>query len=309
MTRHQGLSTIARCAYAVPGVKTAARIIARAAAQRLPLSVTNKWRLHNFFGEDTRPDGPIRCSMPVPGARPVKLVLELEDYLSRVWYYLGYSGYERGTTALLCSLLKKKTCVFDVGANIGFYTVLTARLLEGRGQVHAFEPWAEMFERLARNLNLNEFKNVRLCQAAISDESGRERLLLPTDSSWTTASLVQGFMGMSQSAYQEVETVRLDDYCTRNKVPRLDLLRIDAEGAELKVIQSMGARLEAWWPDLIFEVLPPYDVALNEFFASKPYRKFLITDEGLKEVNSIAAHERHRDFYLSCNPVEEYPRA
>lgn len=309
MTRHKGLRSIARNAYVVPGVKATTRIVARAAAQHLPLSVINKWRLHNFFGEDTRPNSPIMCSMPVPGSRPVRLELDLEDYLSRVWYYLGYSGYERGTTTLLCSLLKEKTCVFDVGANIGFYTVLAARLLEGRGEVHAFEPWAEMFERLARNLNLNQFKNVRLCQMAISDANGRERLFLPTDSSWTTASLVQGFMGMNQSAYEEVKTIRLDEYCTNNKVPQVDLLRIDAEGAELKVLQSMGTLLESCWPDLIFEVLQPYDIALNEFFGGKPYRKFLITDEGLKEVDSIAAHAQHRDFYLSRNPIEGYPRA
>src|SRR2546423_11302604 len=116
MERHHHIRSVARGLYTVPGMKTAMRNFARTAAQHLPLSVKNKWRLHNFFGEDTLPNAPILCKTPMPNGRSVTLELDLEDYLSRLWYYLGYAGYEGTTTALFCELLKTKSHVIDVGA-------------------------------------------------------------------------------------------------------------------------------------------------------------------------------------------------
>ena len=78
----------------------------------------------------------------VPGGGTVRLQLRLDnprDGLSPDWYYWGYENYETSTTRFLNQLLPHKKCVFDVGANIGYYALLCATRLRGRGQVHAFE--------------------------------------------------------------------------------------------------------------------------------------------------------------------------
>jgi hypothetical protein len=84
---------------------------------------------------------------------------------------------------------------------------------------------------------------------------------------------------------------------------KIDLLKIDVEGAELMVLNGLGSLLLQWLPDIICEVLPPYEAELNLFFQDTPYRKFLITDNGLEEKASLCADPRYRDYYLSCNPA------
>ena len=81
----------------------------------------------------------------MPGGRQLSLELDLTDELSRSWYYFGYDDYERSTIALWAQLVDRARTVFDVGANIGLYTLLAAARLQGRGAVHAFEPNNEVF--------------------------------------------------------------------------------------------------------------------------------------------------------------------
>lgn len=309
MERHKKLRQIARTLYALPGLRSVTRNLVRSVAQWFPLSRKNRWRLFNFFAQDTAPLRTILCDVRVPGGSSVRLELDLRDYLDRVWYYLGYGGYENDTVLFLDKLSRTKSCVFDVGANIGYYTVLAACLT--KGQVHAFEPWSRMFSRLSQNIALNGFSQVYLNQMAMSDHDGQKQLFLPPPSSsglapsmaGLTASLVEGHLDTLPTLHETVQTTRLDTYCDQNGVRFIDLLRIDVEGSELRVLQGMGRLLDAWWPDLVFEVLPSYERDLDDFFLDKPYQKFLITHSGLQKVDRIRAYPRSRDYYLSCTPV------
>jgi hypothetical protein len=65
----------------------------------------------------------------------------------------------------------------------------------------------------------------------------------------------------------------------------------------------MGELLDSWLPDIVLEVLPAYEEDLDDFFHDKPYRKFLITDNGLHEVEQVRAHPQFKDYYMSCAPV------
>ena len=277
------------------------RVLVRFVVQHLSLSLRNKQRLYNFFAKDIAPVHAIRCSTQVLYGRSVALELNLQDDLSRMWYYWGYDGYERGTTRLFCKLVRSKSCVFDVGANIGYYTMLAASLMDGRGEVHAFEPWRDVCRWLLHNAKLNGFRDLHINQMAFSDKDGQELLFLPQNLAWSNASLVKGFT--NQNEHVVVETIRVDTYCARNCIRSMDLLKIDVEGSELKVLRGMGVFLDTWLPDIICEVLQPFENDLNDFFLNKAYRKFLITNNGLEEVDRIKAHPQYRDYYLSCAPV------
>jgi FkbM family methyltransferase len=304
MSRKSLMRSIARGMYTVPGVRTATRELVRFIAQRFPISLKNRWRLHNFFAEDTAPDDEVVSRIWIPGGSTVGLELDVQDYLSRVWYYLGYTGYETGTTKVMCKLLETKTCIFDIGANIGYYSVLAAAKLEGRGELHCFEPREDLFHRLSRNIRLNNFTCAYLNQLAVSDRDGQAYLLIPTDpSAQSNASLIEGFMGMEQQKGRLVDVARIDSYCSNRNIKSIDLLKIDVEGAELQVLQGVGSILDSTLPDIILEVLDPYDKDLAKFFLARPYRKFLITDLGLEETEEIKAHPFYRDYYLSCAPV------
>jgi FkbM family methyltransferase len=299
--RRRRLSRAAGTLYAVPGARPAVRHAVRFAMQRLPLSQRTRQRLYNFFAAAVAGTVPVTCSTRLPSGRSVKVQLDLgDDYVSRMWYFWGYSGYERGTTRLLGDLLPSRTCVVDVGANVGYYSVLAAATATG-AEVHAFEPWPPAFRWLARNAALNGFPNLHLNQAALSDVDGEARLYLPADRAWSNASLLGGFV--EQRGSLTVPAVRLDTYCRRKGIPRVDLIKLDVEGGELKVLEGLGDLLEAWWPDVICEVLAPFEADLERFFRHTPYRRFLLTDAGPREVAEVRAHPHFRDYYLSRAPA------
>ena len=298
MQRHQTLHRIANAVYHLPGGKALARIMTRRAIQSFPLSLKNKQRLYNFVGEATAPDRELLASTHDLSNGPLSFKLDLRDDLSRMWYYWGYSSYESATVRLFCRLLKTRFCVLDVGANVGYYTLLAAKALEGRGEVHAFEPSPRAFQSLSENARLNSLTCLTLNQAAVSDANGSQPLFLPADLAGTNASLIENFTLQNSSIMTSV--LCLDTYCASKVKRPVDLLKVDAEGAELNVLRGSRSLLQQQRPDIICEVLQPFDNDLDKFFREYAYRAFLITDSGLIERQEIRADPQFRDYYLTC---------
>jgi FkbM family methyltransferase len=299
---HPYLKSVAHAGYQLPGFKTLTRKSTRFGIQNLPLTRHNKQRLYNFVSADTIPTDPVSCEVRVSNSRKLLLNLDLRDDLSRQWYYWGYEGYESGTVSLFRKLAEEKTCIFDIGANVGYYTLLAALHLTKKNQrVHAFEPNPKVFKALRHNTELNSFGNVHLEQVVVSDEDGEVCFYLPPGEAQSNGSLLPGFIGDQKPVM--TKSVRFDTYCAREKIRKVDLLKVDVEGAELKVLQGMGSLLDQWLPDIICEVLEPFDAEVDKFFANLPYRKFIITDKGLKETSNIRAHSQFRDYYLSSDPL------
>ena len=299
--RHKALKRVASAVYVLPGSKTSLRTLTRFTVQSLPVSLKNKQRLYNFFAADTIPAAAVTSNTRLPSGQTIKLTLDLQDDLSRMWYYWGYRGYERATVRLFWELLRFKSCVFDVGANIGYYTLLAASALKGRGEVHAFEPCPRIFRQLYKNVNPGVFPCAKLTQAALTDTDGEQRLFLPADLAGTNASLIENFT--KQDAFVMAQTTRFDSYCKAHVTRPVDLLKIDAEGAEASVLRGAGSLLDEWRPDIICEVLTPFAKELDRFFSGKLYRKFLIADNKLEETDKLEAHPQIRDYYLSTAPI------
>src|SRR5262249_8044272 len=142
---HAQLRSAAGLAYRLPGVRGLAGHALRLTLQRSRLPRHTRQQLHNLFAVDVAPAEPTKCSGDAGNGRAIRLRLHVRDDLSRYWYFWGYGHYELGTTQLLRRLLDRPRVFFDVGANIGYHALLAAALLEGRGAVHAFEPWPAIF--------------------------------------------------------------------------------------------------------------------------------------------------------------------
>ncbi len=163
--------------------------------------------------------------------------------------------------------------MFDVGANIGYYTLLMALALRGRGEVHAFEPAPIVSSALERNASLNDLRNLVMNPCALADRDRRMDLFLPADGAWTNASLIEHFTPQSQRI--AVQAMRFDSYCRREVIDHADLVKLDVEGAELSVLRGMGELLLKWRPDIICEVLEPFANELltcsSSWDAKKPW--------------------------------------
>jgi FkbM family methyltransferase len=166
---------------------------------------------------------------------------------ARVYFEHG-GNYEVDETAFCEQLLAPGDVVFDVGANIGLYALLCSRLVGPTGAVHAFEPEPENHRRLVVNLALNACENVVANRLGVFSHSGTEALNVyrPELGSWHTfgrpvlTDPLRDNAPAEPEATLEVSTVSLDDYASSHAVERVDLLKIDVEGAEVDVLE--GAR-------------------------------------------------------------------
>jgi len=125
--------------------------------------------------------------------------------------------------------------VFDVGANVGQSAKRFSELLPGC-QLHMFEPSPTAFKQL--QLNTRKIRNVHLCNAGIGAELGTQ-LLIENDHSDMSSFLRPSSAGWGKVVREtSVPVVTLDDYCTREHVKRIDLLKVDTQGSELEVLKG-----------------------------------------------------------------------
>ncbi len=139
-------------------------------------------------------------------------------------------SYEHDKVLRFQETVKPGHVVFDVGAHVGYYTLLASELAGPHGQVIALEPLPRNLRYLHEHLRLNSVQNVRVIEAAVSDRSGTARFRIVPDSS-------MGAVTSDASADAiEVETVSLDDLFARGEIPAPNVLKIDVEGAEASVL-------------------------------------------------------------------------
>ena len=142
-------------------------------------------------------------------------------------------SYEPEQTGLFQEWIRPGDAVLDVGAHVGYYTVLSAVLAGPAGRVLAFEPNPTNHGFLKRHLALNGCAQVEVLQAAASDAAGTARFDFGGGS---------GTGHLAEQGALEVTTVRVDDVCAeRGLSPRA--IKIDVEGAELRVLRGAETTL------------------------------------------------------------------
>lgn len=154
-------------------------------------------------------------------------------------YWLGSYEYEKRRT--MEALITPGSVVYDVGAHVGFYTLLFSELVGPAGRVVAFEPNPRNVGYLKKHLELNGITNAHVVEAAASDFTGMAAFA--DDSTSFTGRL-------STRGNLDVSTVTLDEFVQREIAPKPDYIKIDVEGAELSVLRGAGFILSSCRPTL-----------------------------------------------------------
>jgi FkbM family methyltransferase len=154
-----------------------------------------------------------------------------------------------GYPEILRTLCKEGDVIFDVGANLGEWTVPMARYAGPAGRVIAFEPIPEMAEAVRKTCRINRLVGVTVVQAAASDQNGQA--VFYVDLEHTGGSSLNKPAG--NGIQIEVQLRCLDDYVSETSLVRCDLIKIDVEGAERQVIAGARSTLEKFRPTVIFE--------------------------------------------------------
>lgn len=158
-----------------------------------------------------------------------KMFLDPRDSL-----HLSVDGiYEPIETEFFCRQVKKNSVVIDIGANIGYYTLIAARSVGENGKVFSFEPNPVNFSILRKNIALNGYKNVEAVPMAVSNFTGKTKLYLSEDNSGDH----RIYDSHDGRQYLEIKTIALDDYFEDSSLS-INLVKIDAQGCEYAIFQG-----------------------------------------------------------------------
>lgn len=179
------------------------------------------------------------------------MLCDFNDLVQRQIYFGGL--YEPVECYLFLKLLSPGMTVVDVGANCGQYTLLGARAVGPGGAVHSFEPVAATFEVLKENVELNHVTNVTLNQAALWNETA-ELSLGGNDVEVVGSGGYSAGLAAKDPSAVKVRAIRFDDYVREHALERIDLIKMDIEGAEPFMLDGARESIERFHPVFLMEV-------------------------------------------------------
>jgi len=163
--------------------------------------------------------------------------------------------YERPVQEALQFLVRPGDVCYDVGANLGFFTLLLGRFTGESGMVYAFEPVPKNASAIERNARLNSFDNVAVMRMALSRDEGKSELLLARHVGG--AVLKSAGIPPDPAGSLMVSTTTVDLLVGQQKIKPPNVVKIDVEGAEMDVLRGMESVLRKWRPKIVLEFDDP----------------------------------------------------
>lgn len=264
-------------------------------------------RLRRYFSRVTPP-----LELETTFDDNIRIITSLSDHIESQVFWQGFQEADEGVIVLLKRYLPADGVFIDIGANIGTFTLVAARAAF-RGQIHAFEPSGHHFGRLSRNVALNRFDNVTLNQKGLYDQPGEATLFLPSRAGEMNnsgaASLYTSPAEKEAQVSEAIVLVRLDDYVRAQNITRIDIIKIDIEGAEIKALNGARETIAHLRP-LVFMELDRDNLAkagcgpneVLEFWESMNYGTSIILVTGntvpVRSAEELGLHQN-----LECRPL------
>ena len=199
----------------------------------------------------------------------MKTVLDLPRWDVRMFFPAQRKGfgkfiytfreYYEPELAYLEEVLSPGKVFIDVGANFGVYTLVASKLVGAAGKVFAFEPTAQSFAILGQNVALNHSANVRAFQVALTQTRGKAWLY----HGWDPVGNSLGMDPLCGNQGEEVQTESLDNLLEENGIDRVDVIKVDVEGAEELVLRGATRTITNNRPVVIFEYNPGCSARLS----------------------------------------------
>ena len=229
-----------------------------------------------------------------------RIELDLQDRMQAAMYLRRC--HEPETESVFNKIAPQTKVFFDVGANIGYFSFLVKHL-SPHSQVYSFEPLPQNIAAYQNNRQLNGFQKMELCEVCVADQTGETEFLIPPpeESGWGRMAHRDLFSGEKIKR----SVVTLDEFCRENNIQHLDLMKIDVEGYEYKVLKGAQKTIETLRPQICIELNEPClldtgtsGTEIFAFFKSKNYKMFAIDRaNGLKLVNSPLPYYRFLNYF------------
>lgn len=184
-----------------------------------------------------------------------------------------FGNFEEEETELLQHLVSKDSVVIDIGANIGYYSVMLAKTAE---TVFSFEPSSREYELLRKNITLNRLDNVKAFKQALGSSNGVAKLFI-NDVNHGANSFIDTTINTGN--FEEVKVTTLNEIILLESPTRIDIIKIDVEGWEHEVLKGSKIIIEKFRPVIFFEswksFKKPFGTTVSEeieFLMSLDYR-------------------------------------
>lgn len=265
-----------------------------------------RWRLINLMLPLLRKLGSMMGSTVITTRHGFRFHCRLDDWLSQYVWLTG--SYERMTSLVMIQLIRSGDIAMDVGANIGYFSLLLSKKAGPEGHVYAFEPIPSVRAELDQNINLNKLSNITVIQAAVTDQDG-ELIIYEGPSDHRGISSLRPIHNASQTLH--IRGTRLDNHFLN--LPSLRLIKIDVEGAEQLALLGMVEIIMRHHPYIILEFTDSYlsnfgtsASSLESWLLERNYSLYRITNEGLVTLDT-QKQELPFQYNVLCTPSQTLP--
>jgi FkbM family methyltransferase len=200
---------------------------------------------------------------------------------------LAFGNLENSVQEAMLRHLGRGDVFYDIGANLGFFSLLGARLVAETGRVFAFEPAPGNAAAIRRNLALNAITNVEVLEQAVSERSGTGQLQVVEDQSWSK--LAEYGPHPNTQAVVDVDLVCIDDLVREQRLPPPSMVKLDVEGAEIAALRGMRDTVAAHRPAIVCELHDTHGPFL-ELMGTLGYRVINIEGAGPVDQAGPSAH-------------------
>jgi FkbM family methyltransferase len=178
--------------------------------------------------------------------------LDVRDFLQRK--VLLSKDFDPDCTKFILGALKPGMVFLDIGAHAGYYALVAAQAVGSKGRVLCVEPNPAMVAQFRGNIERSGLSNVTIVEAACSDKCETRTLYVPDFPLSVKSSLASESAGTSNGV--EVKCVTADLLCEQHALSRVDVMKIDVEGAEMQVLAGMVSILSNMRPKIAIELRP-----------------------------------------------------
>jgi FkbM family methyltransferase len=236
----------------------------------------------------------------------ITMVWDPEDMGTAPNVLVNYGRYEAGESQHLLNAAAGAHVIFDIGANVGFYSLHWASRLAPGGTIHSFEPVPSTFAWLTRNIALNNLQHV-ICanNIGLGDAASTASLFLP-DFTGCGAASMKNLHPTENSQEVKIQVDTLDHYFSTAGLQRLDLLKADVEGAEFSVLQGGRETISRYRPLIFLELLRkwsrPFGYHPNDVIQMLHgfgYRCYTFGDVGLVPFTVMSEETLQKNFFFA----------
>ena len=223
-----------------------------------------------------------------------KLIIKTNqtNYGTACIYWDGYKNFEY--TAIFEKLAKKVNCFYDIGANIGYYSLLAAKI-NPRMTIKSFEPALGPLHYLKANVEVNHFKNIKVEAIALSDQNGSIDFFEVKSNKYSYIKYNLAGEGNAGSktdpgmfVKNTVKCITTDDYMKQHPEDKVDLVKMDTEGTEHYILYKAQVLLGEHKAIIICETLfNEIEEKLDTILRSYGYEFYNHTERGLEKVETI----------------------